>query len=71
MQFDLHLFCKHQLLLTEINHAMYFSQSQLLLGKRNEDRTACQKTLYACSLFIKHAYNVFTLFHCLLLSLTH
>ena len=39
-------FCKQQLLLAEINHVIYFSQSQFLLTKTNEDRTASQKALY-------------------------
>ena len=34
------------LLLVEIKHVIYFSQSQLLLSKTNEDQTACRNALY-------------------------
>ena len=30
MHFDFHFFCKHQLLLVEMNHVIYFTQYQLL-----------------------------------------
>ena len=42
MQFDLHLF----MLLAEINHVIYFDQSQFLLSKTNEDRSTCRKVYY-------------------------
>ena len=35
--------CKQQLRLAKINHVIYFSQSQLLLAKTNEDRTTNRK----------------------------
>jgi len=39
------VFCKQQLLLAEINYVIYFSQSQLLFPKTNEDRTTGQKSM--------------------------
>ena len=42
MQFILFYFFKQQLLLVELNRAIYFDQSQLLLGKLNEYQTAYQ-----------------------------
>ena len=39
-------FCKQQLWLTNLNHGIYFTQSQLQLAKTDEDRTASQKALY-------------------------
>lgn len=45
MQFDFHVFHKQHLLLDGINHAIYFSQSRLLMEKTNEDQTACWKGL--------------------------
>ena len=36
---------KQQLLFAQINHTIYFSQSQLLLLKTNEQRTTSQKAL--------------------------
>ena len=38
-------FCIQQLLLAKINHVIYFSQSQLLLAKTNEERTTSRKAL--------------------------
>ena len=45
LQFDINLFFQqqHLLLLAKINHVIYFSQSQLLFTKTNEDRTATRK----------------------------
>ena len=36
-------FCKQQLRLAEIDHVIYFSQSQLLFVKTNEDRTTTSR----------------------------
>ena len=38
-------FRQQQLWLAEIYHVFYFSQSQLMLAKTNEDWTACRKAL--------------------------
>jgi len=43
MQFNLHLFFKHQQLLGEINHVIYSSQSHLLLTQANLYQIACRK----------------------------
>ena len=39
-------FCNQQLLLAKLIHVIYFRQSQLLLAKTNEDRTASRKARY-------------------------
>ena len=36
-------FWKQKLLMADINHVIHFSQSQLLLSKMNQIRTACRK----------------------------
>ena len=40
-------FCIQQLLMAEINHVVYFSESQLLLAKTNEDRTTSRNAIYS------------------------
>ena len=39
-------FCKQQQWLTKINQVIYFSQSQLLLAKTNENQTTSRQALY-------------------------
>ena len=45
LYFDLHFLFKQQLWLAKINHAIYFSQSQFLLAKTNEDWTRSRRAI--------------------------
>ena len=45
------VFCKQQMLLAKISHVIYFSQSQLLLAKTNEDRTTSRDCELVAGIF--------------------